>query len=392
MVNILAKMFIKDSENIQNPAVRSAYGVLCSVIGIVLNILLFAGKFFAGTISKSVSITADAFNNLSDAGSSVITLVGFKLAGRKPDPEHPFGHGRMEYLSGLAVSMAILLMGWELATSSVDKIRNPQPVEFSVLSMAILVVSIAVKRYMGLYNNQVGNKIDSAAMKATGADCFSDCVSTAVVLVAALVSRFTGLVIDGWCGLLISVFILRAGIEAAKDTIAPLLGQRPDKELVKDIYTTVMAHPEVVGVHDLVVHDYGPSRLMITLHAEVNAGADMLETHDAIDNIEEELKEHLNCHATIHMDPVASDDENVQRVKTEVAARMAELFQGKDVSIHDFRMVEGPTHTNVIFDIVIPYDLAYSEVKVIEMIKDNISHMDKGQYKSVVKVDYSYIS
>ena len=231
MVNALAKLFIKDADNVQSPAVRGAYGTLCSILGIALNILLFAGKFFAGTISKSVSITADAFNNLSDAGSSVITLIGFKLAGKKPDPDHPFGHGRMEYLSGLAVSVAILLMGWELATSSVDKIIHPQAVEFSLVSTAILVVSIAVKLYMGFYNNAIGDKIGSAAMKATGADCMSDSIATGVVLAASLVGHFTNLVIDGWCGLLVSFFILRAGVEAAKDTIAPLLGQKPDEAL-----------------------------------------------------------------------------------------------------------------------------------------------------------------
>ncbi len=390
MVNILAKIFIKDSENVTNPAVRSAYGMLCSILGIVLNVILFAGKFFAGTISKSVSITADAFNNLSDAGSSVITLLGFKLAGRKPDPDHPFGHGRMEYLSGLAVSMAILLMGWELITSSVDKIRNPQAVEFSVLSMVILAVSIAVKLYMGMYNNSIGDKIDSAAMKATGADCMSDCVSTVLVLVASLVGHFTDLVIDGWCGLLISIFILRAGFEAAKDTIAPLLGQKPDEELVNQIYSIVLAHPEAFGVHDLVVHDYGPGRLMITLHCEVSADADMLYTHDVIDNIEEELKEKLNCEATIHMDPIATSDEHISNTRRAVAHRMSELFGG-DVSIHDFRMVEGHTHTNVIFDIVVPRGYKHSDGTVARMVKENILAMDKGQYRAVVKVDHSYI-
>ncbi|MBQ8603363.1 MAG: cation transporter [Oscillospiraceae bacterium] len=390
MVKALAKIFIKDSENVTNPQVRSAYGMLCSVVGILLNVLLFAGKFFAGTISKSVSITADAFNNLSDAGSSVITLLGFKLASQKPDPEHPFGHGRIEYLSGLAVSVAILLMGWELATSSVDKIRNPQAVEFSLLSMVILVVSIAVKLYMGMYNNEIGDKISSAAMKATGADCISDCVSTALVLVAAVVGHFTGLMIDGWCGLLISVFILRAGVEAAKDTIAPLLGQKPDEELVMEIYSIVMAHSEVMGVHDLIVHDYGPGRLMITLHAEVSADGDFLRTHDVIDNIEEELKEKLNCEATIHMDPVATNDEEVSTLRRQVAQRMNELLGG-EVSIHDFRMVTGPTHTNVIYDIVVPQGYKYSDGEVTRMAKENILAMDQGQYRAVVKIDHSYI-
>ena len=390
MVNALARIFIKDSENVQNPAVRSAYGTLCSILGIVLNVFLFAGKFFAGTISNSVSITADAFNNLSDAGSSVITLLGFKLAAQKPDPEHPFGHGRMEYLSGLAVSVAILLMGYELATSSIDKIVHPQVVEFSMISAVILVVSIATKLYMGMYNNSVGDKIGSAAMKATGADCMSDSISTAVVLLAAVIGHFTGFVIDGWCGLLVSVLILRAGIEAAKDTIAPLLGQRPDDELVESIYSLVMAHPEVSGVHDLVVHDYGPGRLMITLHAEVSSRGNILHIHDVIDNIEVELKDSLNCEATIHMDPVAVNDEKIESVRAMVLGRMVQLF-GEDFSVHDFRMVEGPTHTNVIFDIVVPFGYKYSDAKVIDMIKENIASIENTDYRAVVKVDHSYI-
>lgn len=390
MVNALARIFIKDHENINNPDVRGAYGMLCGLLGIVLNLLLFAGKFFAGTISKSVSITADAFNNLSDAGSSVITLLGFKLAGQKPDPEHPFGHGRMEYLSGLVVSMAILLMGWELATSSVDKILHPQAVEFSVLSAAILLVSIVTKLYMGAYNKAIGEKIDSAAMKATGADSTSDSIATAVVLVAAVVGHFTDLMIDGWCGLLVSLFIVRAGIEAAKDTIAPLLGQKPDEELVQQIYSIVMANSEVVGVHDLVVHDYGPGRLMITLHAEVSADDDILYIHDVIDNIEEELKEKLNCEATIHMDPVVVNDEKVTAVRNMVVQRMAALFNG-EVSIHDFRMVEGPTHINVIFDAVIPHKYRYTESQVAEMVKADIYSISDANYRAVVKVEYSYI-
>ena len=390
MVTALSKFFIKDSENVQNPAVRSAYGTLCSILGIVLNVLLFAGKFFAGTISNSVSITADAFNNLSDAGSSVITLIGFKLASQKPDPEHPFGHGRMEYLSGLAVSVAILLMGYELATSSIDKIMHPQAVEFSIISAVILVVSIATKLYMGMYNNAIGDKIGSAAMKATGADCMSDSISTGVVLLAAVVGHFTGFVIDGWCGLLVSVLILRAGIEAAKDTIAPLLGQKADEELVNSIYSVVMAHPEVLGVHDLIVHDYGPGRLMITLHAEVSSSGNILEIHDTIDNIEVELNETLGCEATIHMDPVAENDEKLESIRSMVILRMRELF-GDDFSIHDFRMVEGPSHINVIFDIVLPFGYKYSDVKIMDMVKENISAIEGFDYRAVVKVDHSYI-
>ncbi|MBQ6895808.1 MAG: cation transporter [Oscillospiraceae bacterium] len=390
MVSLLIKKFVKDYENTANPGVRGAYGTLCSIVGIVLNALLFAGKFFAGAISNSVSITADAFNNLSDAGSSLITLLGFKLAGQKPDPEHPFGHGRMEYLSGLAVAMAILLMGYELLTSSIDKILHPQVVEFSALSAAILVVSILVKFYMGFYNNAVGRKIDSAAMKATGADSFSDCISTAVVLLAAIFGHITGIAIDGWCGLLVSALIVRAGIMAAKDTIDPLLGQKPDETLVEGIYSTVMAYEEVKGVHDLVVHDYGPGRLMVTLHAEVDADGDFLHTHDVIDNIENELGEKIGCEACIHMDPIAYHDEKVENVRALTAQTVAELFDGS-ASIHDFRMVEGPTHTNLVFDVVVPYAVDKTETEIKNLVAQAMANQDKGQYRTVIKIDREYV-
>lgn len=388
MIKFLANLYIK--ENDDSKIVREKYGVLCGTMGIVLNFLLFAGKFFAGTISKSVSITADAFNNLSDAGSSVITLLGFKLANQKPDPEHPFGHGRIEYLSGLVVAMAILLMGYELATSSIDKILHPEAVEFSVISAVILVVSIAVKFYMGAYNNKIGDKIDSAAMKATAADCLSDCIATALVLVAAIVGHFSGLVIDGWCGLLVSLFIIRAGIEAAKETVSPLLGQKPDEDIVNEIYRIVMSYPEVFGIHDLIVHDYGPGRLMITLHAEVSANADILYTHDVIDNIEQELKETLGCEATIHMDPIADNDETVKAMRDKVAQCVADVLGGM-VSIHDFRMVEGVTHTNVIFDVVIPTDYKESAANVEGRVVEEVAKLENGTYRAVVKVEYAYV-
>ncbi len=388
MIKLLANLYIKKTDD--SKTVREKYGVLCGTMGIVLNVLLFAGKFFAGTISKSVSITADAFNNLSDAGSSVITLLGFKLAGQKPDPEHPFGHGRIEYLSGLVVAMAILLMGYELATSSIDKILHPEAVEFSVISAVILVVSIAVKFYMGAYNNKIGDKIDSAAMKATAADCLSDCIATALVLVAAIVGHFSGLVIDGWCGLLVSLFIIRAGIEAAKETVSPLLGQKPDEDLVNEIYRIVMSYPEVLGIHDLIVHDYGPGRLMVTLHAEVSADADIMYTHDVIDNVEQELQQTLGCEATIHMDPISDNDDTVAQLRSRVAQCVCAAL-GEGVSIHDFRMVEGVTHTNVIFDVVIPVGYSKGTAEVENMVKDEISKLDSGNYRAVVKVEYTYV-
>ncbi len=388
MVKLIAKLYIKDKDDANTQ--RQKYGVLCGAVGIFLNILLFLGKFFAGTISKSVAITADAFNNLSDAGSSVITLIGFKLAGQKPDEEHPYGHGRMEYLSGLAVSVAILFMGFELAKSSVEKIITPQQVQFSVISCVILAVSVAVKLYMSLYNKSIGNKIDSAAMRATAADSLSDSVATAVVLAASLVAHYTGLKIDGWCGLLVSMFIFKAGWEAAKDTISPLLGQKPSSEFVNRIHSIAMSYPEVLGIHDLMVHDYGPSRVMVTLHAEVSADADILYTHDVIDNLEIRLKEELGCEACIHMDPIAQNDEKVNALKAMTVQHLAECM-GNNISIHDFRIVEGPTHTNLVFDMVVPYDIDMSETQIQQQVKKCIKSMGDGIYRAVVTVDHQFV-
>ena len=390
MIRLLSKILIKNHKNYQDTEVRTAYGMLCGAVGVFFNILLFVGKFFAGTISHSVSITADAFNNLSDAGSSVITLVGFKLAGQKPDPEHPFGHGRIEYLTGLVVAMAILLMGYELLTSSIDKIIHPQQVEMSTLSVAILIASIAIKFYMCLYNTSIGKKISSTTMKAVAADSLSDCVATTVVLIATLAGHFTGLALDGWCGVLVSLFILKTGFSAAKDTISPLLGQKPDEELVNRIYHIVMDHEEVLGMHDLIVHDYGPGRLMVTLHAEVSANEDFLYTHDVIDNIENELKEKLGCEATIHMDPISYNDETVNNMRMRVAQKVCDAL-GECVSIHDFRMVEGHSHTNIIFDVVIPCDYKLSVTEVETKVIEAVAELDNGYYNAVVKVEYAYI-
>ena len=388
MIALLAKKFIKDCENVTSPAVRQAYGMLCGIVGICLNIVLFALKFFAGTISGSIAITADAFNNLSDAGASVVTLLGFKLAGKKPDPDHPFGHGRIEYLSGLAVSMVILLMGFELLRDAVDKILHPEAVDFSLLAVGILIASIAVKCYMYLYNHAVGKKIDSAAMQATATDSLSDCIATGAVLLATLVGHWTSLQIDGWCGLIVSGLILFAGYNAAKDTIAPLLGQPPEQEFVDEIERTVMAHELVRGIHDLVVHDYGPGRVMITLHAEVPADHNIMDIHDEIDLIEVELREKLGCEATIHMDPIDMNDTTVMETRKKVAQLVTLIDE--QITIHDFRMVTGPTHTNVIFDAVVPFAFRLSDKEVEERIKDAVRTLD-GNYFAVIQIDKSYV-
>lgn len=385
MISILSKIFIRGKEG---SAKRKAYGTLCSIVGILLNVFLFAGKYFAGIISGSVAITADAFNNLSDAGSSFITLVGFLFAGKKPDPDHPFGHGRFEYISGFVVSIAILLMGFELLRSSVDKIIHPKPVDTSTLTMVILLVSIAVKLYMAFYNRSVGRKIGSAAMEATAIDSLSDSVATTVVLLAMLVMRFAGINIDGVCGVLVAVFILYAGIRAAKETLDPLMGLAPDKEFVEQVEQIVMSHDLVKGIHDLVVHDYGPGRRMISLHAEVPGDHDIFEIHDLIDRIERELGEKLVCEAVIHMDPIETDNEEVARMR-DLVARQVKLIDDR-MTIHDFRMVTGNTHTNLIFDAVAPYDLKMSTEQVKNKIEELVQDLE-GNYYAVVHIDQSYI-
>ena len=388
MIKLLTKLFIKDHENVTNAAVRRAYGTMCSLYGIFLNLLLFAGKYFAGVISGSVAITADAFNNLSDAGSSIITLLGFAIAGKKPDPDHPFGHGRAEYLAGLVLSAVIILMGFELVKSSFEKILHPEPISSGLLPAIILVCSILVKFYMCLYNRSVGKKINSAAMQATATDSLSYSVATTVVLISMGVSYFFHVNIDGYAGLLVAVFILYAGFNAAKDTVSPLLGQAPDPEFVQQVADIVTAHPEVVGIHDLVVHDYGPGRVMVSLHAEVRGDGNIFDLHDAIDTAETELKEQLGCIATIHMDPIEADNTEVSQMRAAVAETLKELDDV--ISIHDFRMVPGPTHTNLIFDAVVPADYKKSDEELAASIRQHIHQTWPDRY-AVVNIDHSYI-
>lgn len=389
MISLLAKWLIPNREQVEDGAVRRAWGALCGFVGIGLNILLFAGKLAAGTLSGSIAITADAFNNLSDAGSSVVTLLGFRLAGKKPDAGHPFGHGRLEYVSGLIVAGLILLMGAELAKSSVDKILHPEAVTFSWLAAGILLASIGVKLYMYLYNRAVGKKIKSAAMSATAADSLSDTAATSAVLLAMVIGKLTDVQLDGWVGLVVALFILWSAVQAARDTISPLLGQAPDPLLVKEIESLVMAHDTVVGIHDLVVHDYGPGRCIISLHAEVPADEQVLELHDVIDNIEEELAQKLHCEAVIHMDPVVVGDPTVTALHQQVAALVKTI--DPRITIHDFRMVPGQTHTNLIFDAVIPFDERLTRQQVADRIRQMVSEME-GDYRAVVKVENSYVS
>ena len=391
MLKFLAKLFIKTPREYDDPATRRAYGVLCGAVGILLNILLFAGKFIAGSLAKSVAVTADAFNNLADAGSSVITMIGFRLAGQKPDKEHPFGHGRFEYIAGLLVSAAIILMGVELLKTSVEKIIAPQAVEFSVLTAAILGFSVAIKIYMAIYNGSLGKKLASPALAATAKDSLSDSIATAVVLVSSAVGHFLRINIDGWCGAAVAVFVLRAGIMSVRDTLAPLLGTEPDPEFVKKINDIVLSYPEISAIHDLIIHDYGPGRQIISLHAEMptESGSDIFKLHDIVDNAERRLRQELGCDATIHLDPVAAEDEQTQMLHERMEAALFEINSG--LTMHDFRIVPGPTHTNLIFDVVVPYDNRMPQAEILEKIEYAAAELPSGKnggkYYAVVHFD-----
>ncbi len=388
MVSVLSRIFIKNKDNLSDKELRGAYGTLCCVLGIILNIVLFAIKYVAGVLSASIAVTADAFNNLSDAGSSVITLVGLRFADMKPDKDHPFGHGRIEYLSGLAVSVIIIVVGVELFKSSVEKIINPSDVDSSPVAIAILAISVLIKGYMFFYNRAVGTKINSSGMKATAVDSIGDAVATLVVLVSTIISAYTGLHIDGWCGVVVSLFIFVAGIRSVKETINPLLGMPPEKDFVDEIEKIALSYDEIIGIHDLIVHDYGPGRIVVSLHAEVDGKGDIFVLHDVIDNAEQKLAKEMGCVAVIHMDPIETDNEEVNSMKERVIAIMSEY--NAEVTIHDFRMVPGVSHTNLIFDVVIPYDVKKSDKAIKKEISALISS-NMENCNAVVNVDRPFV-
>lgn len=387
MISLLAKWLIHRQKDASCEAIRQSYGVLCGAVGIALNVLLSAAKFIAGMLSHSVAITGDALNNLSDAGSSLITLIGFRMAGKKPDAEHPFGHGRMEYLSGLIVAFLILLMGGELLKASVEKIFHPQDPETNAVTFVILSASILVKLYMMLYNRRFGKKFHSEAMLATAQDCLNDCITTAAVLLSTVIFALFKINVDAYCGTLLSLFILYSGIMAAKNTLDPLLGRPPEAEFVREIEQMVLSYEEVIGVHDLIVHDYGPGRRMISLHAEVSAAGDILDLHDTIDNIEQTLCREFGCRAVIHMDPISVDDEATCALRDKVQALLPRI--GENVTMHDFRMVSGQTHTNLIFDVVVPFSLKRSDNEIKRQLSEMIAEIDQT-LNAVIEIDRDY--
>lgn len=388
MTGLLLRIFIKNSEDTDNPKVRQKYGMLSGIVGIVCNVILFVTKFFAGIITGAVSISADAFNNLSDAGSSIITFIGFKMAGKPADTEHPFGHGRIEYVAGLAVAVAIIVMGVELFQQSAERILHPEETVFSIVSVLILAGSILMKLWMCLFNRKLGKKLDSAAMLATSTDSLSDCVSTTVVLLSLLLFRFTGINVDGLAGAVVAVFVFLAGIDAAKDTLQPLLGQPADESFVNRLEQLVTEDKHILGVHDLIVHDYGPGRRFASLHAEIPYNMDMLEAHDVIDIAEKRVKSVLGCDISIHMDPVVTDDEQINELRKLTERVIKEI--DPSLNMHDFRVVKGPMLTNLIFDVLVPYNFCMSDEQLKKKINAAIRE-EKENCFAVINIDKSMV-
>jgi len=384
MTQLLTRLFVKNHTDVKNPAVRAAYGTLSGIVGIIVNLILFTAKFAVGTLSGSIAITADAVNNLSDAGSSIISLVTFRISAKPADREHPFGHARIEYVSSLIVSVIILLIGYELFTSSLNKIFHPTETVFHIASVIILALSILCKLWLGLFNRKLGKKIDSGVLRATGTDSLSDALSTTAVLVSLLIFRFTNFDTDGYMGIIVSVIILIAGIRILNDTKNSILGEAPSEETVCAIKDTVAQYPDMLGMHDVMIHTYGANVTIASLHVEVDASGDIMALHDTVDHIEKRLYEEHQIFCTIHMDPIITDDERVTKLKTMVIQVVKEIDER--LNIHDFRFVEGPTHTNLIFDLVVPFEIQTDLSKIRQMIDRRINQFD-GTYYAVITFD-----
>lgn len=387
MFKQLVRLFVKDSERTHSAVVRERYGMLSGITGIIVNVLLAAAKFIIGTASHSIAITGDALNNLSDAGSNVVTLVGFRMAGAKPDKEHPFGHGRIEYVAALVVGFIVEMMGFELIKSSIEKIKNPEPSVFSWAACAVLLLSIGGKIWLALFNRYLGKRIDSPAMSAVVADSISDTAATASTLLALILSQFTSFPVDGVFGIVVALFIMYSGLGILKETIGILLGTPPSKELVDSLRSFILSHDGIIGIHDLVIHSYGASKFFASVHAEVPSTADILKAHDTIDLIEREVLRKFSIQLVIHMDPLVVNDERVDELHSLVAAQCRKIDPA--LQIHDFRVVDGPTHTNLIFDLVIPFDFKYSEKQTKELLSKKIREQNENYY-AVITTESSY--
>ncbi len=388
MGDLLAKKFIKDYENVDNPKVRDSYGRLASIVGILSNAVLCVMKIAIGLVSGSIAIVADGINNLADGASSIITLVGFKLASMPEDEDHPYGHARIEYLAGMAVSVMILLVGWELGKTSIDKIMHPSPLEFSWTIVLVLVIAIAIKLWQAAFNISMGKKINSLALIATGTDSRNDVISTTVVLIGILVGHFANVQIDGIFGLGVAAFILWSGISLIKETISPLLGEAPSKELVEQIETIAMSFEGVIGIHDLVVHNYGPGKVFASIHIEVDSQTDIMESHELMDNIEKKICEDLNILITAHMDPINLLDPNRAPLTDIIRKTIAET-EGA-LSFHDLRIVPGKSHTNVIFDVVLSPNCKIPQDEIAATLRNRISAYNET-FLCVIEFDQSYV-
>ena len=385
MTNLLLRLFVKDAKNTDSPKVRAAIGTMSGLVGIVCNLLLFAFKLLVGTLTSSVSITADAMNNLSDASGSIVTFIGFRVADKPADAHHPYGHARAEYLSGLGVAALILVIGIELVKTSVKKIFAPTPVEFTAVAAVVLLASIALKFWMNLFNRSLAKRIDSTALMATAADSRNDCITTGAVLVAAVVEKLTHVPVDGWIGLGVALFILYSGLNLAKDTISPLLGENADPELREKIVDYIVSQPKVLGYHDLMVHDYGPGQRFASLHVEMDCREDPLDCHELIDDMERECLRSHNVHLVIHYDPVIVDDPVLNALKNRVLC----LLQAKDsrLSLHDFRMVPGKKHMNLVFDVALPRDLKDKGEELRSWVEDTLNTEGEMVYHVIITFD-----
>ena len=386
MTDLLCKLFVTDHQNTSDPRVRRRYGTMVSIVGIVLNLLLAAGKFTAGLLFGAISIQADAVNNLSDAGSQIISLVSFRIAARPADRAHPFGHARIEYVASMIVSFIILIVGWELLSESFSKVLHPVTTKFSWVSVAVLAVSVLAKLWLFLFNRKVGKKIDSSVMRATATDSLSDAGATLAVLIATLIYRFTELDIDAYMGILVALLILWGGVKILNETKNSILGEGPSQETVAEIQSVVNQYEGVLGVHDLVVHNYGPGRIMASLHAEVDGKVDIFKSHDMIDQIERRLRTQCGIEATIHMDPIVTDDPRVDHLHALALESVRQIDQR--LKIHDFRIVPGHTHTNLIFDVQAPFELSMSDAELRRAPSEKIQAAEP-QCFAVVTVDRS---
>lgn len=389
MTDFIIKKFIKDYENVNEQRVRESYGITASITGIILNTLLSIGKILTGIIFNSISVTADGVNNLSDGASSVITLIGFKISSKPADKDHPFGHARMEYLTGLILGIAVILVGVELIKSSFDKIMNPTKTIFSIEMIVVLIVSVLIKLWISLFYKKLGDKISSATLKASSTDSRNDVISTIVVILSLLVSNATGYEVDGYVGILVALFILYSGYDILRDILNPLLGEMPDREFIESIENKILSYDGIVNIHDLVVHNYGPNRYFASVHAEVDAKEDIMKSHDLIDNIERDFAREFDISLVIHLDPVITDDEEINELRS-MTDKIVKSIDER-LTMHDFRVVKGETHTNLIFDVVVPVDYDIMSSKLVSMIEKEIRNKDET-YFAVVTVDKNYVS